>query len=91
MPQSISRALELDVEKCVEQIGLGRFDLVLIAAARSREIRRHNKESNNFEHLHSSMTALLEIQEGKINGLDYLKKIKFPEPRSMIDRGANFK
>lgn len=73
--QSISRALELDVEKCVTQTGTGRFDLILMAAARSREIRRQNKESDKFEHLHSNMTALLEFQNGEI-GIEYMRKVK---------------
>jgi DNA-directed RNA polymerase omega subunit len=56
-------------------VGESRFDLVLIAAARSREIKERNKESDKFEHLHSNITALLEIQEGKI-GREYLKKVR---------------
>jgi len=75
MPQHFSRATELDLEKCLESANVGRFELILIAATRAREIRRQNKESDKFEHLHSNMTSLLEIQEGKI-GRDYLKRIK---------------
>ena len=75
MPQQLSRALELDVEKCIKESGVGRFDLVLIATVRAREIRRQNKESNKHEHLHSTMTAVLEIQEGKI-GKEYLKRVQ---------------
>ena len=67
-----SRGTEIDTTKCVEQVG-NRFDLVLIASARAREIRRRNKNSERFEHTHTPVSALLEIQEGKI-GKEYLYK-----------------
>ena len=68
-----SRGTKIDINKCVEKIG-NRFDLILIATARAREIKRLNKHSNKFEHTHAPVTALLEIQEGKI-GNEYLKKV----------------
>jgi len=77
-PLDLSRGPTIDTEKCVDQIG-NRFNMVLIAAARAREIKRQNRESDAREHVHSNITALLEIQSGKI-GLDYLKKIKFEDP-----------
>jgi DNA-directed RNA polymerase omega subunit len=84
----LSRSTELDNEKCVENVGGNRFNLVLIAAERSREIKRQNKDSDKREHVYSAITALTEIQEGKI-GEDYLKKIKFKEPGN-IDRQAKY-
>ena len=42
MIKQASRGTEIDTEKCVENAG-GRFDLVIMAAARSREIRRQNQ------------------------------------------------
>ena len=74
-PLELSRGPQIDTEKCVENVGMGRFDLVLIAAARAREIKRHNRDSEKREHVHSNITALLEIQEGKI-GREYLAKVK---------------
>lgn len=74
-PLELSRGPQIDTEKCVENVGMGRFDLVLIAAARAREIKRQNKDSDKREHVHSNITALLEIQEGKI-GKEYLAKVK---------------
>ena len=70
----LSRGTEINTEQCVSNIG-GRFDMVIIAAARAREIRRQNKESDKREHVFPIVTALLEIQEGKI-GPEYIKRIK---------------
>jgi DNA-directed RNA polymerase omega subunit len=88
-PKSESRGTLLNNELCVENVGGNRFNLVLIAAERSREIKRQNKDSNNREHVYSSVTALSEIQEGKI-GEDYLRKLKFKEPGN-VDRRAQYK
>jgi DNA-directed RNA polymerase omega subunit len=72
---SDSRGTGIDTDKCVTNAGENRFDLVLIAAARSREIKRHNQESTKREHIFPIITALEEIQEGKI-GKEYLKRVK---------------
>jgi DNA-directed RNA polymerase subunit K/omega len=70
-----SRVTDIDTELCTKNAGDNRFNLVLIASARAREIRRRNLESIKFEHMHSAVTAMLEVQEGKI-GLEYLRKLK---------------
>jgi DNA-directed RNA polymerase subunit omega len=62
-------------QAAVEMIG-NRYDLVLIASIRARELKRGYKpliETNNKP----IVTALNEIEQGKI-GIDYLKKIKKP-------------
>ncbi len=62
-------------QAAVEMIG-NRYDLVLIASIRARELRRGYKplvETNNTP----IVTALNEIEQGKI-GIDYLKKVKKP-------------
>ena len=69
------RSTTVDMDKCVEQAGGNRFDLVLMASARAREIRRQQSSSTKFEHLHTSVTALLEFQEGKL-GPEYIRKVK---------------
>jgi DNA-directed RNA polymerase omega subunit len=89
-PLDLSRGPSIDTEQCIAQVGGNRFNLVLIAATRAREIKRGHSTSEQREHVHSNITALQEIQEGKI-GIEYLKKMKFNEPRNMIDRGAKFK
>ncbi len=69
-----SRGIQIDPDKCLEQIGIDRFSMVLVAAARAREIKRKNTHSNRREHIFPTVTALLEIQEGKI-GKEYIKKL----------------
>ena len=90
MPAPISRVGQLDNDKIVEMSGGNRFNLVIMAAARSREIRRQNKESMKFEHLHSNVSALLDFQNGTLDA-DYMKKIKFHEPSDhRVDRQAKY-
>ena len=89
-PVGLSRGPSIDNELCVSNVE-NRFNLVLIASARAREIRRSHLGSDKREHVHSILTALGEIQEGKI-GAEYIKKIKFNEPRDhRIDRRAQYK
>jgi DNA-directed RNA polymerase subunit K/omega len=75
MSLKLSRALELDVEQCVENAGGNRFDLVIMASARVRELSRQHKHSENRTHIYPALTALAEFQEGKI-GKEYLKRIR---------------
>jgi len=69
------RSMNLDMDLCVENAGGNRFNLVLMAAARAREIRRQQSSSTRFEHIHTPVTALMEFQEGKI-GPEYIRKVK---------------
>jgi DNA-directed RNA polymerase subunit K/omega len=75
MQHYFSRGPSLDIDRAVNMSGGNRFDLVIMAAARAREIRRLNKSSERFEHIHPAMTALLEFQDGKLDK-EYLKRIK---------------
>ena len=62
-------------QNAVEMIG-NRYDLVLIASIRARELKRGYKpliDTNNKP----IVTALNEIERGKI-GIEYLKKVKKP-------------
>jgi DNA-directed RNA polymerase subunit K/omega len=74
MNKVLSRSSDVDTEKCVKNVGGNRFDLVLIAAARSREISRRHRLSESPVHVNAPITALLEVQEGEI-GREYLKKV----------------
>jgi len=74
-PLDLSRGPEIDTELCVKNVGTSRFDLVLIATVRAREIRRQHKESEKREHIFPIITALQEIQEGKI-GKEYLNRVR---------------
>jgi len=60
-------------ELAVEQVG-NRFDLVLIASARVREIKRGHKPKV-IGAGGVTATVLKEIEEGHV-GLDYLKKVR---------------
>jgi DNA-directed RNA polymerase subunit K/omega len=73
--RKLSRSTQLNNDLCVEKSGGNRFDLVLIASARSRELSSRNRQEGQLEYRNSNLTALLEIQEGKI-GKEYLKKVK---------------
>ena len=72
---TVSRGTLLDNDKCVEQVGGNRFEMILIATIRAREIKRQHQSSEKYEHRHSNVTALLEVQEGKLSK-EYLKRIK---------------
>ena len=74
MAIKLSRGPSIDTEICVEKIG-NRFDLVLVASARVRELYRLHKHSESREHDYPVITALAEIQEGKV-GREYLKRIR---------------
>lgn len=54
-----TRATELDVEKCVAKSGLSRFDMIIAASERTRQLKKQHKESGKFI---SVVDALLEIQ-----------------------------
>jgi DNA-directed RNA polymerase omega subunit len=68
-----SRSSQIDTEKCVEQAG-GRYDLVITAAQRLRELKRKSRETNNV--YVTPIDALLEMQAGQINIIDYMAKVK---------------
>jgi DNA-directed RNA polymerase subunit omega len=65
-----------DTERCVEQVGGNRFNLVLIAAQRVRELKHgHRPLVSNDNNSTPAVLALREIEEGHV-GIEYLKKIK---------------
>jgi DNA-directed RNA polymerase subunit omega len=64
-----------DTEKCVSNIG-NRFDLVLVASQRARELRRgHRPLVENHNNSSPVVLALKEIEMGKV-GREYLRKVK---------------
>jgi hypothetical protein len=72
-PRIESRTSIIDTEKCVQQAGGGRYDMILIAAQRLRELKRQHREDNKYI---TCIDALKEIQEGQVNLIDYLAKVK---------------
>ena len=75
MPKYTSRGPDIDTQKCVEQAGGNRFDLVLIATQRAREIKRRQSKDTPEVHSLPCVSALLEIQEGKVDSRRYLMKV----------------
>jgi DNA-directed RNA polymerase omega subunit len=68
-----SRSSDIDTEKCVEMIGGNRFDLVIAASARARELARAHRQGGTGTQLNAPITALLDIQEGRVTK-NYLYK-----------------
>jgi DNA-directed RNA polymerase omega subunit len=62
-------------QKAVEAIGGSRYDLVLAASQRARELRR-GAMPNVICDNGPIVTALREIEAGKYTQLDYLKSIR---------------
>jgi DNA-directed RNA polymerase subunit K/omega len=67
-----SRSGEIDTERCVEHAG-GRYDLVIAASQRLREMKRRARETNTFV---TPIDALKEVQAGMVNMADYMAKVK---------------
>lgn len=63
----------VDIDKCAERIG-SRFDLILIATTRARELKRGSQKMVST-HNSNIVTALREIEHGHI-GRDYLKRMR---------------
>ena len=70
-----SRVLELDTQRCVERSGGSRYDMIIMASARAREIRHKNRSSQEHALQHTVVTALLEVQAGALDP-NILLKIK---------------
>jgi DNA-directed RNA polymerase subunit K/omega len=68
-----SRSSQIDTEKCVEHAG-GRYDLVIAAAQRLRELKRRSRETNNV--YVTPIDALLEVQSGQLDMINYMAKVK---------------
>ena len=67
-----SRSAEIDLERCVRNAG-GRYDLVVAAAQRLREMKRRARETNSWV---TAIDALKEVQSGQFSMTDYLNKVK---------------
>lgn len=63
MTKKLSRTPELNIEKCVKEAGGNRYDMVLLAARRARELAKENVRSDKY--VNTTVTALLELQKGK--------------------------
>ncbi len=71
---------EIDVDLALANVGGNRFEMILIAATRAREIEstRRIAQNNNTSLKFRNRTisaALQEVEEGKV-GRDYLNKVR---------------
>ena len=66
-----SRHLQLDLEKCVRNVDNLRYDMVLVAAERLRELKKQHRHGKH----QSTIDALLEIQNGEVDAVAYLLKM----------------
>ena len=71
-PRIESRSSQIDTERCVDYCG-GRYDLVISASQRLREMKRRARETNTYV---TPIDTLLEIQAGNFNVIDYMAKVK---------------
>ena len=76
---TVKTSTQLDIDRAVKNVGGSRFDLVLVAAQRAREIefqRRLASKSNPDETWGNTSTtaALQEVEEGLYTREDYLKR-----------------
>jgi hypothetical protein len=67
-----SRSHLLDNEKCVENVGNMRFDLILVASEHLRELKRKHKGSDRY---YTTVDALLDVQDNKVNVTECLSKV----------------
>jgi DNA-directed RNA polymerase subunit K/omega len=71
-PRIESRSSQIDTERCVDHCG-GRYDLVIAGAQRLRELKRRARDTGVYV---TPIDALLEIQAGNLNVIDYMAKVK---------------
>ena len=75
-----TQSRDIDVQKCVENVGGNQFELILIAATRAREIAntRGIAQKNNPQLKYPTRivtAALEEVEQGTV-GREYLDKVR---------------
>lgn len=68
-----TRSSDVDVEKCVRKGNGNKFDLIIAAAQRLRELKSRAREQNGVA---TAVDPLLEVQSGNLNIKEYLLKVK---------------
>ena len=71
---------EIDVDLALANVGGNRFEMILIAATRAREIEASRRIAQNantsLKYRNRTISAALqEVEEGKV-GCDYLNKVR---------------
>jgi DNA-directed RNA polymerase subunit K/omega len=70
-----SRGPTVDHEKCLQQAGGNRYNMILIAAQRAREIARKHRVDERKDAPYPVVNALAELEAGAY-GIEYLKKLR---------------
>jgi DNA-directed RNA polymerase subunit K/omega len=73
--KTASRGTDIDLEKCVSMTGNNRYNLVLMAAARARELVSIQRQRDWATHVNAPVQALLDVQQGLV-GPEYLRKVR---------------
>jgi len=66
MARELSRGPTLNMEKIITNAGGNKYDMILIAAAKGREIARKHLHSRSTEYCSPSVQALLDLQNTKV-------------------------
>jgi len=69
-----SRTPLVNRDLCLKKSGGNQYEMILIVAARARELARDAVRNNEYE-IDTTIDAMLELQEGKY-GREYLNKIR---------------
>jgi DNA-directed RNA polymerase subunit K/omega len=72
---SLSRGPDIDMEKCLAQAGGNRYDMIIIASQRAREITRKHRSDERTDAAYPIVNALKQLEAGDY-GKEYLRKIK---------------
>jgi len=73
--KTLSRGTNIDLEKCVSMTGNNRYNLVLMASARARELVSIQRQRDWATHVNAPVQALLDVQQGLV-GPEYLRKVR---------------
>ena len=71
----LSRGPGINYDTCLKNLDGNKFNMVLIGAARAREIVKRNRANGKIEHECTPVSALLDIQVGLVK-TDYLRKVR---------------
>jgi DNA-directed RNA polymerase subunit K/omega len=72
---SLSRGPTIDMEKCLEQAGGNRYNMIIIAAQRAREIARKHRADERKDAAYPVVNALQQLEAGQY-GIEYLNKVR---------------
>jgi hypothetical protein len=83
-----SRSDRIDILECLENFDGSRPEMILVAARRTREILAARRR-NEVDPYVTPIDALIEIQAGKINPLDYITRLTPEEKRKFYSGRFN--